>query len=90
MGTLPKPEPQLAEVVEIDGKQMVRLPKGLNLKGKLFHVIESGDSIHLNPPRKVFTPEDWKLWLEDMHRFQEELGDLMPEGRNQPPMPTQA
>jgi len=88
MGALPKPEPNLAEVVEINGKEMLQLPDGLNLKGKQFRVVKSGGSLHLDPPRKVMTEAEWKLWMEDMQRFQAELGDLFPNGREQPPMPS--
>ncbi|AEU34591.1 hypothetical protein [Granulicella mallensis] len=86
MGALPKIDPMLtglAEIDEIDGHQIVRLPDNLHVEGKLFHVTMSGNSLHLQPARRKFTDDEWKSWIADMQRYQEELGDIMPGGRNQ-------
>ena len=86
MGALTKPEaqaPHLAEVVEIDGHRVLRLPDGVRIQATQFHVTESLGSLRLEPVRRRLTEEEWVQWTADMRRFQEELGDLFPEGRNQ-------
>jgi hypothetical protein len=41
----------------------------------------------MKPARKPMTGEQIERWMADMNRLHEELGDFIPEGRNQPPMP---
>jgi virulence-associated protein VagC len=84
MGALPKPEPlssELAELIEIEGDQVLRLPKKVHLGVKRFHVEQSGDSLQLNPVRPVRTREQIETWLRSMHEL--EAGEVIPGGRNQ-------
>lgn len=90
MGALPKPELETAIVVdidEIDGQQVVRLPSKLRMNAKQLQVSRMGTGLKLEPVRRPPTEEEFKQWVVDMQAFQAELGDLFPEGRNQPPMP---
>jgi virulence-associated protein VagC len=93
MGAYPKPnvrneEPQLAEIIEIGSRQAVRLPDGFHFEGHEVRVSHTPEGVLLTPiateSQKDF---DWKAWAAKLRTYQEELGDFMPEGRNQPPMP---
>lgn len=90
MGALPKPELETAIVVdidEIDGQQVVRLPATLRIPTKRLRIIRSGAGLSLQPVPQPLSEAELRQWMIDMQAFQEELGDLFPEGRNQPPMP---
>jgi virulence-associated protein VagC len=92
MGALPKFEPRprltgIAKVTVIDGRQAVLLPENVHVDATELDVLQHGTDLTLKPARKRLTPHEIEQWMTDMQRFQEELGDFMPEGRNQPPMP---
>ena len=92
MGALPKFEPQplhtgVAEVTIINGRQAVLLPENMHVDVTELDVVQQGADLLMTPARKRMTPREIKQWMADMQKFQEELGDFMPEGRNQPPMP---
>ena len=88
MSALPKPEPVLfADVEEVDGQQIIRLPAQLHLETKQLQVSRSGNGLSLQPVPRRLSEAELAQWMADMQAFQEELGDFFPEGRNQPPMP---
>ena len=89
MGALPKPEPAfiIVDIDEVDGQQVVRLPAHLHLDAERLQVTREGTGLKLEPVRRPPTEDEFNRWVERMRAYQEELGDLFPEGRNQPPMP---
>ncbi len=92
MGALPKfvPLPTrtgVGKVTFINGRQAVLLPENVHVDVTELDVVQHGTDLSMKPARKKLTPHEIEQWMADMQKFQTELGDLMPEGRNQPPMP---
>lgn len=77
----------VAEVTVIDGRQAVLLPENLHVDATRLDVVQHGASLSMSPARKRMTKEEIEQWFAEMDKFQQELGDFMPEGRNQPAMP---
>jgi len=84
MGALPKLEPltsDLAQLLEIDGEQVLHLPKKIHLAAKQFRVHQSGESLQLEGVRPHRTREQIEAWLRSMHEL--DAGEVIPGGRNQ-------
>jgi len=88
----------IAKLKMTDEGQALILPDGMALPGTTASVRQEGNRlvIELQPATTaaepdMSTPEGRKRAIEaffaDMDRFREELGEFMPEGREQPPMP---
>jgi len=76
--------PQFAEIVEIDSVQAVRLPIGLRVDGSKALMSRFGRGLLIEPATGVEPPKrDWDDWIAAVDAYQDELGELMPEGRDQ-------
>jgi antitoxin VapB len=62
--------------------QAVRLPKEFQFRGKEVHIRRVGQSVILEP-----VETDLRAAFEKIDAIRREIGDFMPDGRNQPPMP---
>ncbi|MFM2044746.1 MAG: hypothetical protein RLY86_3322 [Pseudomonadota bacterium] len=84
----------IAKLTMTDEGQSVLLPKGMELPGNVVRVRKDEGGVHLEPA----TPEDDEAAREErrrsieaffakMDKYRQEVGEFMPEGREQPPMP---
>jgi virulence-associated protein VagC len=83
MGALPKPEPilEVADVIEVDGRQAVQLPTGMYLAAKQMHVVRSGEELHIAPMPVKRTREQVEAWFRSMDEL--DAGEVIPGGRDQ-------
>jgi antitoxin VapB len=62
--------------------QAVRLPKEFRLPGKEVRVSRVGNGVLIEP-----IESDMEAWYAKLDALRAKVGEFMPEGRQQPPMP---
>ena len=86
----------IAKLELTEDGQTVFLPKGVELPGTTAMVRQEGDRLVLEvgkpiPEFDLSTPAgraaSFRKLSADLSRYRKELGEFMPEGREQPPMP---
>ncbi|MBS1814439.1 MAG: hypothetical protein JSS87_06155 [Acidobacteria bacterium] len=67
--------------------QTIHLPAEFHLEGSSVAVHREGDKVVLSPvkPRRRYTREEIRAWFAEMDALN--AGEVIPGGRNQPPMP---
>ncbi len=75
-------ERKTARLFTNGASQAVRLPKEFRMEGTEVRIWKEGERVVLEPVKKSFS---WDAWADALAKFD---GKFMPEGRQQPPMPS--
>jgi len=76
---------RIAKIFKSRGSQAVRLPKEFRMPGTQVRVRRIGRGVLLEP---LDEPFDVKAWFAKLDEYLDE--PFMPEGREQPPLPSSA